>query len=312
MRISTNTIYDAGMNRMNDSQIKMLKVQQQVASGQRMLTPADDPIGAARALNLIQGQEVNNQFAVNRTNAKNTLSQEEAVLEQVTSLLQDVKTAVIQAGNGALNDDQRKYIGLDVQARFDELVGLANTRDGIGNYLFGGYQIGSQPYTEDNNGVRFNGDQGQIKIQVDSGRYMPIGDNGEAIFDNIPSAGIPNAKQSMFATLKDLVSLLQTSTASESGRSTLSEGLKIANENIDSAIDNVLVARSSVGSRLKELDILDHTGDAKNILYAQSLSVIQDLDYNKALTDLSIRQSILEASQKSFTKVSQLSLFALI
>lgn len=311
MRISTNTIYDAGLTRMSDGQAKLLKIQQQVASGQRILSPADDPVGAARALNLTQGQELNNQFSVNRQNARNALLQEENVLQQVTNLIHDVKTSVVQAGNPVLNDEQRRYIAVDLQTRFEELLGMANTRDGIGNYLFGGYQITTQPFTDTANGVRFNGDQGKVMLQVDSARQMATTDSGVTIFEDIKSAGTSD-KQSIFTTLKDVIALLQSPGSGTEGNTNLTHGLGIANANFTYALDNVLEVRASVGARLKELDLLDETGDARNLQYAQSLSEIQDLDYNKALSELAIRQTILEASQKSFAKVTGLSLFALL
>jgi flagellar hook-associated protein 3 FlgL len=406
MRISTNTIYESGLARMTDSQAKLLKTQQQVASGKRILTPADDPVGAARVLNLKQGQELNSQYAVNRQNARNSLSLEESVLQKATSVIQDVKALVIQAGNPSYDSNQLKYIAVDLQMHFDELVGIANTRDGMGNYLFSGYQLTTQAYVPTPEGAQFNGDQGKTLMQVDTARQMAINESGDQIFDNISSAGTfvsgvaasntgtgavsrlsvvdaqqltghqydivfsddgagglnysvyditldpakagvpvaaasyvspqdiafdglqvtasgapangdmmtirPNEKQSLFTTLKDVINLLQTKVPGTIGGANLTHGLGIANNNFDSALDNVLSTRASIGSRLKELDNLDDAGEARNEQYAAAISYIEDVDYNKALSDLTKNQIILEAAQKSFAKITGLSLFNLL
>jgi flagellar hook-associated protein 3 FlgL len=105
---------------------------------------------------------------------------------------------------------------------------------------------------------------------------------------------------------------LQTQGSGVIGRANVSHGLGIANNNFDSALDNVLSIRASIGARLKELDHLDEAGAAKNEHYEATISNIEDVDYNKALSDLSKNQIILEAAQKSFAKITGLSLFNLL
>lgn len=189
MRVSTNTMYSVGVARMNELQTSLLKTQQQVATGRRILTPADDPLGAAQALNLSQGQSMNTQFAANRSHAKSALMQEEGVLQSVTSLIQDVKDAIIQAGNPTLGDGERQFVATDLRSRLDELMGLANSRDGLGNFMFGGNQIDSAPFSKTGNGAHYKGDQGRPMLQVDSARRMAVGDSGESVFMQIPAQG---------------------------------------------------------------------------------------------------------------------------
>jgi len=50
MRISTQTLFESGATRLGELQSSLVKTQQQIATGRRMLSPSDDPIGAARAL----------------------------------------------------------------------------------------------------------------------------------------------------------------------------------------------------------------------------------------------------------------------
>jgi flagellar hook-associated protein 3 FlgL len=145
MRISTNTLFTQGQARISELQSGLVKTQQQISTGRQILTPADDPIGAALVLNLQQGQAINQQFASNRLNAGNALQQQEGVLSSLDTLVQDLKTLLVSAGNGTLDDTQRGFIAVELDSKFDQMLALANSRDGMGNYQFSGYQVGVMP-----------------------------------------------------------------------------------------------------------------------------------------------------------------------
>ena len=86
-------------------------------------------------------------------------------------------------------------------------------------------------------------------------------------------------------------------------------GLDTAQVNLSNALDNVLRIRASSGTRAKELDTLNESGDNMGIQYKQQLSDLQDVDYAKAISDLTRQQTYLQATQQAFLKVQGLSLF---
>lgn len=102
MRISSNLFFQTGVNAINAQQSDLMHLYQQVASGQRMVSPADDPLAAAQAINLSQAQSLNQRFSANRDVAKSNLGTEDNALSSVTTLLQDIKTRLIEAGNGTM------------------------------------------------------------------------------------------------------------------------------------------------------------------------------------------------------------------
>lgn len=301
MRISTQTLFESGAARLGEVQSGLLKIQQQVASGRRILTPSDDPVGAARALEVTQSQSINTQHGVNRQHAKSALVSVEGALESATSLLLDVKTSIVAAGNGSLTDSQRGFLATELRSRFDALLSIANSRDGMGNYQFSGYQTATPPFAETATGAQYQGDQGQRLLQVDATRQMAISNPGQAVFQG--------GGQDVFNTLKDLITLLQTPVVTPADAAALSSGLALAGSNTDLALDNVLTVRASAGTRLQEIEALDFAGDDRNLQYTQTLSELQDVDYTQALTQLSQQQFIFEAAQRSFVTVSGLSLF---
>lgn len=296
MRISTQHLFESGAAQIGNLQTGLARTQQQIASGRRILNPSDDPVVAARALDVTQSQSINTQYGVNRQYAKNSLGEVEGTLSSVTALLQDVRTTVIAAGNGALSDNERGFMATELRGRFEQLLGLANTRDAQGNYLFSGFKTATQPFAETSPGVvQYDGDAGQRLMQVDATRQMAVTNPGQAVFQG--------GGQDIFQTLNDLVTLLQTPGAPAPA------ALATQISNIDLALDNVVTVRASVGTRLQEIDSLDNAGTDRNLQYSQILSELQDLDYTQAITLLSQQQFTFEAAQKSFVKTSSLSLF---
>ena len=184
MRISTNTIFETGTNQMGTLQSGMARTQMQLSTTRRMLTAADDPIASARALEVTQSQSMNTQFATNRQNAKSSLSQVGLALAGTTTLLQDIQTIMINAGNAALSPADRETLATDLAGRLDDLLGLANSTDAAGGYLFSGYKSTTLPFTKTATGAQYNGDQGQRQLQVGSSRQLAVSDSGSSVFEN--------------------------------------------------------------------------------------------------------------------------------
>lgn len=300
MRVSTSTLYDQGVRSMLQQQDGMFRLQQQLSSGKRIMTPSDDPIGAARAHELAQSISLNTQYTDNRHRAADSLQQVDSTLGSVSNLIQSVRTMAVAAGNPAFSDSERQMMATELRGHFDELLGLANTKDEQGNYLFSGFQGNTRPFEQTGGSVTYEGDQGQRLIQVSSSRQLPVSETGEAVFE---SGGL-----SLFKTVDDFITALETS----GGGAALSSAVSTALQDLDSALDNVLTKRAAVGSRLQEIDTLQQIGEDTAIQYEQSLSRLQDLDFAQAISDMIRQQALLEAAQKSFTRVSGLSLFNVI
>jgi flagellar hook-associated protein 3 FlgL len=162
----------------------MARTQNQLATNKRMLTAADDPIASARALEVTQSKSLNTQYAANRSNANSSLSLVEGALSDSGDLLIDVQTLVVQAGNGALSKADLGLIATEIEGRMQDLLGVANTGDGTGGYLFSGYRGTTIPFIQTESGAAYQGDQGQRKLQVGSSRSVAISDSGSAIFEN--------------------------------------------------------------------------------------------------------------------------------
>jgi flagellar hook-associated protein 3 FlgL len=223
----------------------------------------------------------------------------EGTLSSVTAQLQDVKEMVVTAGNPTLSDSERAFLATDLRGRFQSLLGLSNSRDAAGDYMFSGFQSHTPAFVEAAGVVSYQGDAGQRMVQVDAGRQIAVTLTGDSVFKN--------GTQDVFQTLNDLILLLETP-----GTAGLAAGLVTAKDKLNLAMDDVISARVSVGGDLRAIDFFEVAGQDRDLQYTQILSDLQDLDYAKAVTELTQQQFMLEAAQKTFAKTSGLSLFNFI
>ncbi|MGH8854072.1 MAG: flagellar hook-associated protein FlgL, partial [Telluria sp.] len=110
MRISTLSIYGNATAQLNSLQSALARTQMQLSTNRRILTPADDPVASARALEVSQSKEMNTQFATNRSSARSSLATVEGALQNAGDLLQDIQQLAVNAGNGAMLPKDRQVL----------------------------------------------------------------------------------------------------------------------------------------------------------------------------------------------------------
>jgi flagellar hook-associated protein 3 FlgL len=185
MRVSTHAAFLRGVTMMQRLQSALDYTQRQVTSGRRILTPSDDPIAAARSLEIRESLSRLDQFDRNATVASNRLALEEEALNSVNNVLQRVRELALQANNATQSNESRGLIAVEMREHLDHLVQMANQRDGNGRHLFSGNLESVAPVTRSGSSFSYNGDQGQRLIQIGETRQVADSDPGSAVFFNI-------------------------------------------------------------------------------------------------------------------------------
>lgn len=398
MRVSTNMLYDRGVTTIQQQSADLLKTQQQVATGRRILTPADDPINSARSLETSQSKATNRQFIASQGYAEDKLRLLENRLDGVGDILQYVREKMVQAGNPVLSERERGFLAADLRAQYEALLSLANSKDANNEYLFSGYRSQTQPFQGGFGGIQYFGDEGGRSIKVTPTRLMPVGVPGSDVFlrtrvldssmvsvtkmgsnlgdaqlsldpisipaiggvryviayDSVTSAytatrrapggpdidvavtisGAPpdaisfdgltfalagspeggdrfevfTASTGIFDNLAAVIDALERPSHADRNSQVVAFGL----QNLDPALESILKVRAQIGSQLVELGELRKVGEDLDIQYAQTLSRLQDVDLAEAISRLTRQQTLLEAAQASFVRVTGLSLFNFI
>ncbi len=187
LRISTLMQYRLGEAQIINRQRELLTIQAQVASGRRISSPADDPLGAADASAMRSSLSRLEQFKDNQGHARFLLNQTESVVSHLGNALLEVQEKLVAAGNGAYGDQERSALARDLQGILDRMVGLANSADGAGGYLFAGSREGAPPFAQNGTVVSFSGDAMLQRIEVANDRLLKVKFSGDDLLLKIRS-----------------------------------------------------------------------------------------------------------------------------
>lgn len=190
MRVSTSQIYNIANISMKQSQNALIKTQEQIATGKRVLSPADDPVAATTILQLKQELARMEQYGKNINIAQNNLELEETTLKSVVNLIQRMQELAVSAGNTAvMTSADYQALASEVDSRVAELMNLQNTRNASGQYIFAGYQGSTVPFSDNGSGqFSYHGDEGQLRLQASPTVTVAVSDSGRRLFMDIPSS----------------------------------------------------------------------------------------------------------------------------
>lgn len=180
MRVAFLSLQQTFVDAMNRRQSELARLQEQVATGQKFTRPGQDPTGAARVLGTGAALAANAQYVRNIGEATGRLNIEEGVLADLGDVLQRMRELTIQAANGPASAESRSAIATEVRELRAQLLALANTKDGNGDFLFSGHATGTLPFAAAGGSVQYQGDQGRREVQIGPDRFVADGDDGAA------------------------------------------------------------------------------------------------------------------------------------
>lgn len=183
MRISTSQYYETSASNYQRNYSNVVKTGEEASDLIRVRTAADDPVGAARLLQLDHQSSMLAQYDTNTGMIRNSLSQSETTLNSINTILQRVNELALGAGNAGFTDTERKATATELGKLEDQLLSLMNTRDENGQYLFSGSKGDTQPFVRNADGTySYQGDQTQLQLQVGDMLTMAGNDSGWATF----------------------------------------------------------------------------------------------------------------------------------
>ena len=189
MRIATTTYYQQAVSSIDQNEARLSTVQEQMGSGLQMQTASDNPVAAGQVLGVNQSIADVATWQSNATSLSSSLGLEDSTLGSVNSALQQIQTLALQANTATVNASDRQSIAQQMQQQLNSIVQLANTQDSSGNYIFGGTQNASAPFSQTSSGASYNGNSNVNMLSLGPTSEIAAGDAGNAVFMNIGSGG---------------------------------------------------------------------------------------------------------------------------
>ncbi len=410
LRIGTANFYTQSASTMDQNQAALNKTQQELASGLQYQTPADNPGQAANidALQTLQSQL--GQYLKNIQTASGQLSSVDTTLGSITNTVQSIRSLVVQAGDGTLTQANRQAIATQMTQQMNALLGLMNSKNTLGQYMFGGSQAAVPPYASGANGVyAYQGNQVQSVSALSDQVQVPTTLDGSSIFDAIPavsktfmttasssntgnppgiisagtvtdqttfdanypsnykivfnpsSASTPpglqnfsvynadsghpvlqnitysagasinfnglsvsisgnpavgdafivhsSPNQSLLTTVQNAIQGFNSLSNSSADSATLSTLIANTLGNLDHAVASISEAQAQIGAAQNTTSEAQTVNASVTLSVTGTLSNLTNVDYAQASSQLSLQQTVLQASQQSFVRIAGLSLF---
>ena len=273
MRISSIQAFNNGVTGIQRNYSNVTRTQEQISTGKKILSPADDPVASARLLQLSQEKAQYEQYSSNITAAKNSLTQEESILNSVGNVLHRIRELAVQAGNSAQDKTDKSSIAKELAERESELLNLLNSRNARGEYLFSGNLGKNVPFVLDPSTGQYAylGDEGQREIQIASSTYLPINDNGKVLFEDVFNANrVTTSKAPSASTAWISLGLVEDKLAYDStfpdATLTAADGFGIrfisptAYEIFDLALPAAVLSTGSVDADATTTDVIRYAG----------------------------------------------------
>jgi flagellar hook-associated protein 3 FlgL len=167
MRVNPNPLPDL-LSALSQTQQQINSDLQQIASGERVNVPGDDPAAAAGLVRNAEQTSEADQFLRSVGNISGEMQNADSALSSVVTALQRAIALGVEGGNGTVNASDRAALANGVQGIFSQLVSLANLSY-QGNFVFAGTSTQTTPYVVDSSapsGVRYDGNDGVNSVTV--------------------------------------------------------------------------------------------------------------------------------------------------
>ena len=304
MRISSAFAYDKQLAQLQRRQSQLTEAQIQLTSGKRVLKASDDPAAAATAERALarMSRATAQQRALDAS--KNSMQLTESALGDAGEMLQQVREALVNAGNGSYTDSDRAKLADQIRGLRNDLLAVANRDDGSGRYLFGGQGSDTPPLRDSAGGVVYDGTAGQSNAA--GGEGTPLAVDGRAAFLQAPDPANPGSTISVFDALDQAVAGLSTTgQTSAQVAQVVSAGIG----NVDAAVNNLSSWRARAGESLNRIDAIGSRLSQSKLDAQTDRSNAEDLDMVQAISDFQNRQTGYDAALKTYSMVQRMSLF---
>lgn len=187
MRISTATFHERASAAITAREADVYATQAKIASGRAVSRAADDPVGASLAVRTRADLARTGRWQDAQSAAKTSVSITDATVGSMVDAIASARDTVLAAGNATLNASDRRTLAQVLRGGLEQLVGLANTTDGDGTYLFAGFDNRQAPFAQAGTAVSYGGDPGTREIEVGPGAHVTVARGGDELFMRIPS-----------------------------------------------------------------------------------------------------------------------------
>lgn len=298
MRIAS-TQFQATMNRsLETNQTMAARLMQQLATGNALLVPSDDPVTSVRISRLNREEAILGQYRDNIGSVQIRLAKNETYMSGMVGDLTEAHDLLVWAADGGNTPDDLKSMVTSLESLRNSLLYTANTRDQEGKYLFSGTQTDLPP-------LRLDADSGQYVYDGNAGEQKVVVGNGITQTVNVDVGGM----EALLNQLNVVIDGLKNASGTGSSEPELQRKITDTMNLVLSTQDGLSGKIAKLGGAQNILTTLDTNHTNVSLSNHTAKNDLAQVDIGVAATELSGYNAALQATYQSYSKISALSLF---
>jgi flagellar hook-associated protein 3 FlgL len=291
MRVNPNPYPDL-LAAVAQTQQQINTDEEQIASGQSVNVPSDNPAADARLIQNADQASQADQFQRSLGSIQGEIENANSALSSVTTALQQAINLGVEGANGTNNSADRAALATEIQGIQSQLLSLANLSY-QGNYVFAGTATEAAPYVLDASspsGVTYQGNSGVNSVTLG---------NSFSLQTNLPGSQLFSASGTdMFQSIQDLINSLNSGT-----------GIDSAVTQVGSAMNSVDNQSVFYGNALNQLNSQQTYLSTETTQLAQQQNTVGGADMAAVISNLATSQTSLQATLEAIGQTAQINLF---
>lgn len=285
MRITQGMLSNNMLRNLTSSYSKMDTLMNQVSTGKKINRPSDDPVIAMKGMGYRTELKQIEQYKRNTSEVHNWMDNTDSALDKATQTMQKLRELAVQASNDTYDASERENIMNEVTQLKEHMMDIANTSVN-GKYIFNGTDTETPPVNED--GEFDPSSTSPVLIDVSGGTKLQANVNPEDVFGN-----------DLFANIDSFIADLESNDQ---------EAIEGNISSLQGGIDNIINARADLGARMNRLELVENRLSEQEIVATSTMAENEDVDYEKAITELITQESLHRAALSAGSKIIQPSL----
>lgn len=298
VRVTQGLIIDRTLSNLRDTTRDLLHVQEQLATGRRVVRISDDPLNARLGISAQSQIQQNNQFIDNIVSANAPVNETGTSVQSLITINQRAKELSLQAANGTLSQSQMTAISQEINQLLEQAFAIANHQTN-NRTIFSGTRTSEPAFSATRNAaneitaVTYEGNDENITVAASETISLNINETGTDIFS--PPGGVD--------TFQLLIDLRDDMRAGNTGNLQT-----IRQAEIDESLDQFLSSLARNGSVSNRLERVRNDTEDINIQLQATFSDAIDADYAETIIELNAQTNAYQAALSASARVIQPSL----
>lgn len=289
-RVTQSMLSTNMLRNLNTSYSKMSKLQDQINSGRKFTRPSDDPVAAVKGMDYRVQLDKVQQHTRNLNEAYAWVDTTDASLSEVTNALTRVQELITQAANDTNTSEEREKIDVEIAQIQQQIRDIANTQMG-GKYIFSGTNTHKPLFDENGIGdpVIFTGLEQNVEAEVGEGITITVNTPGYQLFNSID----------------EMLTRVTSTTGGLNDPTIGGDAIGSFLSDIQKNVGEVLNEQAQIGATQNRVDLIANRLSIQEVNVTKQMSLNEDTDYAKAITEMATQESIHQAALSVGAKIIQ-------